>query len=305
MIETALLFLVFNRPGSTRQVFEAIRQAKPSKLYVAADGIRPDTAGEEAKVQKVRAIATNVDWDCEVKTLFRDQNLGCKIAVSSAITWFFEHEEEGIILEDDCLPNQSFFKFCDQMLSEYRNDSRIMMISGTNYLFNQYVGDSDYFCSRYFAIWGWATWRRAWKHYDISMKEWPTYRSAGYIEAIFGAGDVANFYNKTFDHISNAQIDTWDLQWVYSCIVNYGLSIVSTKNLIANIGIHGTHTSDEGSTSKFINMPTEEIKNKIKCQGTHVSPDSELDKLSFYNIGILKNEKKKVSWLRRQLNKFT
>jgi hypothetical protein len=152
------LFLVFNRPDTTSQVFEAIRKARPPKLYVAADGPRLDREGELEKCAQVRAIATAIDWPCELHTLFRDLNQGCKIAVSTAITWFFEHEEQGIILEDDCLPSQSFFLFCQEMLNHYKNDTRVWHVAGV-YPFATDSRDCNAYCfSEYSPIWGWATW---------------------------------------------------------------------------------------------------------------------------------------------------
>ncbi|MFP4332877.1 MAG: hypothetical protein ACLFQJ_06210, partial [Campylobacterales bacterium] len=144
-LKTAVLFLVFNRLDTTKQVFEAIRQAKPPRLYVAADGAREAKEGEDQKVKAIREyILQHIDWDCEVKTLFREKNLGCKIAVSSAITWFFENEEMGIILEDDCLPSQSFFWFCEELLERYKDDMRIMMVSGYNKV-QRYNQQNSYF----------------------------------------------------------------------------------------------------------------------------------------------------------------
>ena len=156
-LETPVLFLVFNRPDTTAQVFEAIRQAKPPRLYVASDGAREDKEGELEKVKQVREIVSQVDWNCEVKTLFRDKNLGCKIAVSSAIDWFFEQEEMGIILEDDCLPHPTFFRFCQELLERYRDDERIGMISGNNFQFGRKCTDYSYYFSMYSHIWGWAS----------------------------------------------------------------------------------------------------------------------------------------------------
>ncbi len=152
-LETAVLFLVFNRLDTTKQVFEAIKEAKPPRLYIAADGARKDKSGEEEEVKAVREyVMKNIDWDCEIKTLFREKNFGCKYAVSGAIDWFFENEEQGIILEDDCLPSQSFFWFCEELLERYKDDMRIFMIAGTSYLFNEYEAINDYFFSKYISI---------------------------------------------------------------------------------------------------------------------------------------------------------
>ena len=145
-LKTAVLFLIFNRLDTTKQVFEEIRKAKPPRLYIAADGPRENKEGEKEKVGAVRKyVLENIDWNCEVKTLFRDKNLGCGKAVSQAITWFFENEEMGIILEDDCLPSQSFFWFCEKLLKKYNKEKRIMLITGTSYLFNEIERKEDYF----------------------------------------------------------------------------------------------------------------------------------------------------------------
>ena len=170
-LTTPVLFLVFNRPDTTEKVFEAIRQAKPQKLFVAADGPRGNRLGEKEKCEQVRKIATTVDWDCEVKTLFREKNLGCKFAVSSAIDWFFKNVEEGIVLEDDCLPSQSFFWFCQELLERYRNDERVMLIGGNNRGVD-FLKNHSYFFSKYVQIWGWATWRRSWEKYDSKIRKW-------------------------------------------------------------------------------------------------------------------------------------
>ncbi len=170
-MRSPVLFLVFNRPDSTRKVFDAIRSARPPKLYITADGPRPDRPAEAKLCSEVRAIASAVDWPCEVKTLFRESNLGCKAGVSSGITWFFSHEDEGIILEDDVLPVPTFFNFCDEMLERYRDDARVSMISGCNLISNHFSPKQSYFFSRYNLIWGWATWRRAWQHYDVAMTQ--------------------------------------------------------------------------------------------------------------------------------------
>jgi len=172
-LKTPVLFLVFNRPDTTRRVFEAIRAARPARLFLVADGPRERQPDDKEKCERVRYIATDIDWDCEVKTLFRKENLGCKNGVSSAIDWFFSHVDEGIILEDDCLPTESFFWFCEELLRRYRNDSRVMQICGSNFLRGWQRNNDSYYFSGYGPIWGWASWRRAWIYYDVDMKLWP------------------------------------------------------------------------------------------------------------------------------------
>ena len=161
--KSAVLFVVFNRPDTTKRVFEAIRLAKPKRLYITTDGPRPNMPDDVQLCKQTREIVSVVDWDCEVKTLFREENAGCKNGVSAAINWFFDHEEEGIILEDDCLPANSFFKFCDTLLEKYRYDTRVRHITGCNLQFGKKWGDASYYFSNLTNGWGWASWRRAWR----------------------------------------------------------------------------------------------------------------------------------------------
>lgn len=261
-LKTAVLLLVFNRPDTTKQVFEAIRKAKPPMLYVAADGARADMPDETEKVEEVRKIATQVDWDCEVKTLFRDDNLGCKVAVSSAIDWFFENEEEGIILEDDCLPSQSFFWFCQELLEKYRNDTRIMHIAGSTYVekkdnFNHY----SYHFARVGGIWGWATWRRAWKLYEPEMESWPQAKNDNIMKDLFiGELELYKLYNSWFK-MAYQNNYTWDYQWTYTKIIHSSLNIMPCKNLIRNIG-HGTTeaANTHSKNDRFSKMKLHEIE---------------------------------------------
>lgn len=260
---TPVLFLIFNRPDTTRKVFNAIRQAKPKQLFVAADGPRSDKEGELEKCQKARKIATSVDWDCEVKTLFRDNNLGCKIAVSSAIDWFFENVEEGIILEDDCLPDQSFFQFCEKMLEEYYNDTRVMMVSGTNYFLDMQEISESYFFSKHFTIWGWATWRRAWRFYDININEWGRIKEENQLKYLTNNFFIKKHFERTFDLISNKKIDTWDIQWVFACFFNNSLCITPKCNLVSNIGVEGTHATGKITDSHFLKSYSIDTQNII------------------------------------------
>lgn len=261
-LKTAVLLLVFNRPDTTQQVFEAIRKAKPHRLYVAADGPRADKLGEAEKVEQVRKIATQIDWSCEVKTLFRDENLGCKVAVSSAIDWFFENVEEGIILEDDCLPSQSFFWFCQELLEKYRNDTRIMCVAGSTYVekddnFNHY----SYHFARVGGIWGWASWRRAWRLYEPEMESWPQARKENIMSDLFtGEPELYKLYNGWFEKAYQNNF-TWDYQWTYTKIIHSSLNIMPCKNLIRNIG-HGTAgaTHTNSRNDRFSNMKSHEIK---------------------------------------------
>lgn len=244
-MRTAVLFLIFNRPDTTRQAFEAIRQARPPLLYVAADGPRPDRPSERELCEKARSIATAVDWPCEVKTLFRDNNLGCKHAVSEGITWFFEHEEEGIILEDDVIPARSFFPYCKELLDRYRHEPRVAMVSGCNLVSSRYDCDDSYFFSIYNHVWGWASWRRAWSHYDVAMSRWPAMSQAGKLDKLScGNRMFVRYWENMFYSTYRGEIDTWDYQWLFTLWDMGALAIIPAHNLAQNIGFgsHGTHT---------------------------------------------------------------
>ena len=262
-LTTSVLFLVFNRPETTIQVFETIRQAKPPRLYVAADGAREDKEGELEKVKQVREIVNQVDWDCEVKTLFRDKNLGCKIAISSAIDWFFEQEEMGIILEDDCLPHPTFFRFCEELLEKYRDDERIAMISGNNFQFGRKRTNYSYYFSRYPHIWGWASWRRAWKNYDVDMKIWSEIRNGNWLQDLFKDKKSVQYWVNIFEKTYQGKINSWGYRWTFSCWIQNALTVIPNVNLVSNIGfgMDATHTK---ATTKLSNISTSPIEFPLK-----------------------------------------
>lgn len=274
-LKTPVLFLVFNRPDTTKQVFEAIRKAKPPRLYVAADGPRANKPGEDEKVKAVRNyVINNVDWDCEVKTLFRDKNLGCKYAVSGTITWFFENEEMGIILEDDCLPSQSFFWFCEELLERYKDDERIGMISGDNFQKGIKRGEADYYFSVYNHIWGWASWANRWKNYDVNLNH---IKDSSFIDEIFENKQTKNYWKAIFNDMKQHKIDTWDYQWTFTLWNNKQLTILPNTNMIENIGFgaDATHTTAE---SEFANLKAYELE--LKTHPKDVKRDLEADKFT-------------------------
>ena len=241
-LKTPVLFLVFNRLEQTKKVFDVICKTKPPRLYIASDGPRESCHGENEIVEAVRDyVMTNINWQCEVKTLFRKKNLGCKYAVSKAITWFFDNEEMGIILEDDCVPSLSFFLFCQELLEKYKNDTRVWHIGGTNPIDKDNISNSYYF-SLYNRIWGWASWRRAWKYYDVNIRFWPVIKTNKILYNIFNRKE-AKYYEKIFDEVYNGNIDTWDYQWFLIRLLN-GRAIIPTTNLVTNIGFGegATHT---------------------------------------------------------------
>jgi len=254
-LQTPLLFLVFNRLDTTKKVFEEIRKAKPKQLFIASDGPRKTKEDEEKVVEQIRKyVLSNIDWKCNVKTLFRKNNLGCKYAVSSAIDWFFENVEQGIILEDDCLPSQSFFRFCRELLEKYKDDERIMQISGTNVEGKTAIKES-YFFTPCFNAWGWATWRRAWKKYDVEMKDWKIFRfSIDFFNIVRNYSLIEKLKSwRLYQLTYSKKINTWDYQWIFMCLRNKGLCIIPQKNMITNLGFKiGTHTTNYRKTEKTL-----------------------------------------------------
>ncbi|WP_411826369.1 nucleotide-diphospho-sugar transferase [Luteolibacter sp. AS25] len=259
-MNSPILFLIFNRPDTTTRVFERIRSVKPPRLYVAADGPRPDREGEEALVIATREIATQVDWDCEVKTLFRDGNLGCGRAVSGGISWFFEHEEEGIILEDDVLPDETWFPFVDEMLERYRDEEHIMGITAMGYDLPT-KDRSSYAFSIYNHCWGWASWRRAWQHYDYLIKQWQELSNTNWLLRLGRYNPAFSIYwTDIFNKTAGGKIDTWDYQWTFAAWAAGGLSIQPAANMVENIGFgeDATHTfSNDDLHAKLITHPIE------------------------------------------------
>ncbi len=258
-LTTPILFLVFNRLKTTGQVFQEIQKAKPRELFVAADGPRDNE--EKKKTDAVRKyILKNMDWECKVKTLFREKNLGCKYAVSSAIDWFFENVESGIILEDDCLPSQSFFRFCQELLEKYKDDERIMQIGGTNVEVETKIPVS-YFFTNGFNAWGWATWRRAWEHYDVEMKKWGKFRTW---RIFFLMANPPLFIRlkswRLFNLTYKKKIDTWDYQWIFCCMMKKALCVIPKVNLVTNLGFeeNATHTFNYEKNKK--KLPMSEIE---------------------------------------------
>jgi len=254
-LATPVAFIIFNRPDTTERVFAEIAKAKPPKLLVVGDGPRANRQGEAEKVAATRAIIQRVDWECEVLTNFSDVNLGCKKRVSSGIDWVFELVEDAIILEDDCLPDTTFFRYCQEMLERYRQDQRIGMISGDNFQFGRRYGDNSYYFSKYVHIWGWATWRDRWVgSYDVTIDKWPTIRDEGRLVDMVGDAREARYWGKIFERVHSGLIDTWDYQWVFANWVEGRISIMPSRNLISNIGFGASATHTTG-TSDVADLP--------------------------------------------------
>ncbi|WP_205590879.1 nucleotide-diphospho-sugar transferase [Hymenobacter oligotrophus] len=264
--DTPVLLLIFNRPATTRRVLEAIRQVRPTRLYVAADGPRPNRPTDEALCAETRALVRElVDWPCAVQTLFRAANLNCGVAPATAIDWFFQHEEEGIILEDDCVPARSFFAFCAELLARYRHDTRVMHIGGNNFAAEAAQapgpGTDSYYFSSQVNSWGWATWRRAWQHFDFAMRRLPELEAQGKLRGIYSSWLEERYrLSKIRGVLALPQPpDVWDYQWHFAIAANSGACIVPAVNLVGNIGFgeQGTHTTDAADSQA--DVPTQEL----------------------------------------------
>ncbi len=249
MLATPVVLLVFNRPDPTARVFARIREARPARLFVVADGPRPDRPDDEARCREVRAlIDAGVDWPCEVVRDYASANLGCGRRIAGGLTRVFEQVEEAIILEDDCLPDPTFFRYCAELLARYRYEPRVALISGSHHQLRNSPDATDYYFCRYGNIWGWATWRRAWQGFDSFMQDWPVWRDSGALERLFPDPAVRAFWRRVWDETAAGQHDTWDYQWTFAYMRRGQLGILPRVALIRNIGfgLDATHTAGEG-----------------------------------------------------------
>jgi hypothetical protein len=293
LFQTPILFLIFNRPDTTEKVFEVIRKIKPLKLFVSADGFRLHKEGEAEKCKETRKIIDRVDWDCEVHKNFSDVNLGCKKGVTKGINWFFENVEEGIIIEDDCILDESFFPFAQEMLERYRKNEQVMHISACNFQDGIKRGNASYYFSKYCHVWGWATWRRAWKYYDVKMKDFDEFKSENTIKNFHFDRKMQKYWMKYFQIVYENKLDTWDFQWVYTIWKRNGIGIIPNVNLVTNIGFgeEATHTVD-----------TDHILSEIKSESIKeiihpniIKIENEADNYTFYHkVWMSKSQKLKL-----------
>jgi hypothetical protein len=271
--------VIFNRPHLTAQVYERVRAARPRRLLVVADGPRPTHPEDVRLCEATRRIVAAPDWPCELLTNLSDVNLGCRGRLSSGLDWVFEHCAEAIVLEDDCLPCSSFFRFCSAMLERYREDTRIMHVSGDNFQGGIRRGSGSYYFSRYSLSWGWASWRRAWRHYDVSLSAWPAALKHRWLESVLDDTFERDYWTDIFTKLHRGEIDTWDYQWLFACWSQSGLSILPNENLVTNIGAgpEATHFRDGHST---IGIPARELDDYVHPDS--VIRDREADRFMFY-----------------------
>jgi hypothetical protein len=297
-MEAPVLLIVFNRPDTTKVVFDAIKKAQPAKLYVAADAPRIGNKEDEEKCAIVKEIVKQVDWICDVKYRFSEINQGCGPGPANAISWAFENEDRLIVLEDDCVPAQPFFGYCNEILERYKNDTRIWFVSGNQYNENAVKTPHSYFFSRYGHSWGWATWKRCWTEMDLAMTRYPLIKQQNLYKAAYRTDKEAQFFQKRIDAIYNddkLKTHIWDFQFGFAIRSNGGLCVVPVKNLVKNIGMVGTHSESEGT---FHNRPIDELYT-ITSHPDFVLPDVDYDAYHFKH-----HWNRKSPFIKRVLNKL-
>jgi len=277
-----VLLLFFNRPEHASTVLERVRAVRPSRVYVHCDGPRAGVAGEAEKVAAVRALVNTIDWQCEVYTLFRAKNMGLRNGVSNALDWFFEQEEMGIVLEDDCLPDISFFPYCETLLKEYQNDPKVMHIAGSNLAAEITAGQIEsYFFSKFVFVWGWASWRSAWKKMSLNLDALDAFVAQNRLAEITSNTMSQAYLLDKFETTRQKKNNSWAYAWLFSVLQARGMSIVPSKNLVQNTGIGeagATHTSKKDARAAIradqLDFPLIHPKTKLVRPG--------LDQLLFY-----------------------
>lgn len=301
-MKTPVAFIIFNRPERTARVFAEIAKARPAKLLVVADGPRADREGEAEACRATRAIIDRVDWPCEVLRNFVETNLGCKRRVSSGLDWVFEQVEEAIILEDDCLPDQSFFPFCEELLARFRDDERVSMICGSNFQRGKRRSPYSYFFGLHVTVWGWASWRRVWRHYDVEMKRWPELRDTNWLSDLLQNPVALKYWSEVFDDTYRGLHDTWDWQLFFSWWSEGMLAAIPDRNLVSNIGFGDAATRTRDSLPTMANLPRVAMDFPLK-HPPEVSLNREADNCSFKNICPWIVENQNYYWQLR--HKFT
>jgi hypothetical protein len=250
--------LVFNRPETTQMVFSRIREIKPKYLFIASDGPRKHVVGEFERCQSVQNIVKAIDWDCEIQTLFRKYNLGVREAISTAITWFFDNVDMGIILEDDIVPDLTFFKFCEELLIKYKSNNDVFTISGINFQRPMNEIESYYFSS-FMHCWGWASWKSSWDKYNHSMEDWPKLRNTDFLQKKLKNKRAVEYWKRIFDKVYKGEINSWAYIWTFSIWMHNGINILPNVNLIKNIGFGLDSTNTKDIKSMEANLKTTKI----------------------------------------------
>lgn len=277
-LKTPVAFFIFNRPETTKKVFAAIAKAKPPRLFIVADGPRENYPLDRKKCQEAREIVENINWECEVLKNYSDKNLGLKKRISSGLDWVFSQVERAIILEDDTLPSFSFFFFCEELLDKYKDDERIALISGTNLQIVRKNSPFSYYFSLYPQIWGWATWKRFWKYYDVDIKEWPRLKNTSWLKNVLGSqGEACNYWKRVFDEVYEGRTKTWGYQITFAAWTQNALAIIPKVNLVSNIGAGVGATHMRRKWHKFSNLKRLEIEFPLS-HPKKILPDKTIDK---------------------------
>ena len=284
-LDTPVVLIIFRRPDFTRRVLEAIRRVKPRQLLVVADGPRNDRPDDIQACSATRCVIEEVDWDCDVQKHYSDSNLGCGSGPATGITWAFQQVDRAIILEDDCVPGPSFFWFCQEMLERYRDDKRVMHVGGSTYQRDAFPIADSYFFSCFNGAWGWATWRRAWQHFDMALTQWPLLRNTSWLADIVEREDAVAMWAKEFEiaYQRQGQVDYWDHQWTFACWANSGLSVRPKFNLVSNIGCCADATHTVSDTDPRANLPALEMTFPL-IHPAMVLQNRELDRLFLKQI---------------------
>jgi hypothetical protein len=273
MIQTPVAIFIFNRPHCTEQLVHALAEVRPANLFVIADG--PRNASDIELCEQTRAVIYSIDWPCTILKLYATSNIGCRKSIPNGLNWVFEHVNTCIILEDDCIPKPSFFPYCEELLSRYKYEERIMTIGGHRSDGPNELGTESYYFSKYPSIWGWATWKEKWAKYDLSMSQWPELKNSKWLDDVLQTPKAVAYWSRMFDQMKNG-LDTWDYALAYSCWLHKGLSIRSRVNMISNVGFgkDATHTHQTEIADIYANPVDIEFPLKYP---TAISIDKELD----------------------------
>lgn len=289
-----VVLIVFNRPSSTKELLSVVTRIQPSRVFVIADGPRLNHPTDKENCEATRDLIDKARWEGEVLTNYADVNLGCRGRISTGLDWVFEHVDRAIILEDDCLPHPSFFRFCDELLDCYQEDERVMAISGNNFQFGRRRTQSSYYFSRYPHCWGWATWKRAWQHYDVDMTLWPQAKRNRWLDGILHDAAAVRYWHHKFEQTYAKKIDTWDYAWTLTCWLQSGLCILPSTNLVSNIGFEAGGTHHTHDRSPFSNMPTVEMPFPLSHPST-VLRNAQADRFTqAHQFGLLSRSLRKI-----------
>lgn len=269
----------YSRADNLRRILTQVATYRPQRLYLISDGPRKDRPQDAEPCKLARRVAEeSITWSCEVRKNYSPENLGPKERIVSGINWVFQQEKSAIFLEDDTIPDPTFFPFCETLLNHYREDQRIMLIGGSNPLAGRVSCPESYLFSRYFQIWGFATWKRTWDKYDVNMTQWPKLRNENAINAFYPQPAMLKWMSRMFDSTFDGHTVTWDVQLFFACLFNNGLTIVPSHNLISNIGYEGFHASSS-TDCRNMGLPVASIDWQNLKHPRYTSPSFEYDDL--------------------------